>query len=128
MRSPVAAPRKRRRAALAAGKRPADPLDPVFKALANADRRAILDLLRDQPRTTGELCDRLDWLDRCTVMLHLRTLEAAGLLIVRREGRQRWNHLDVVPIRRAWRRWIREFAEPAVDLVDRVRANFEQRS
>ncbi len=107
--------------------RPADPLDPLFKALANSDRRAILDLLRDRPRTTGDLCERLGWLDRCTVMLHLRTLEKAGLVIVRREGRQRWNLLDHEPIRRAWRRWIREFAEPAADLLVKLKAGPEKK-
>jgi DNA-binding transcriptional ArsR family regulator len=122
-----AASRKRKPASSASKSSKPDPLDPLFKALANSDRRAILDLLRDEPRTTGDLCKRLGWLDRCTVMLHLRTLENAGLVIVRREGRLRWNHLDHEPIRRAWRRWIREFAEPAADLLVKLKAGLEHK-
>ena len=50
----------------------ADQDDLVFKALAGADRRKILDLLRDGPMTTGEIDKRLPSLDRTTVMQHLR--------------------------------------------------------
>ena len=60
---------------------PATQDDLVFKALAGADRRKILDLLRDAPMTTGELGKRLSWLDRTTVMQHLRVLEKARLII-----------------------------------------------
>ena len=48
----------------------------MFRALANQHRRAILDTLRDQPLTTGALCDLFADLDRCTVMQHLKVLEA----------------------------------------------------
>ena len=69
--------------------------DLVFKALADSRRREILDLLKVSARTTGELCDHFgETLDRCTVMQHIGVLEKAGLVISRREGRQRWNHLD----------------------------------
>ena len=67
----------------------ADRDDLVFKALADSRRRQILDLLKEAPRTTGELCDRFEGsLDRCTVMQHIGVLERAGLIIARREGRQ----------------------------------------
>ncbi len=104
---------------------PADPLDVVFKALANSDRRAILDLLRDGPRTTGQLCDELDWLDRCTVMQHLAALEKADLIIVKCAGRRRWNYLNHEPIQRAYRRWIKDFAEPAADLLVKMKRQIE---
>ena len=76
-----------------------DDLDAVFKALANPARRRLLDALKDGPRTTGQLCEIEDGLDRCTVMQHLKTLEAADLILVRREGRERWNHLNAEPIK-----------------------------
>ena len=60
---------------------PLDQDDLVFKALAGADRRKILDLLRDAPMTTGELGKRLTWLDRTTVMQHLKVLENSRLII-----------------------------------------------
>ncbi len=102
-----------------------DPLDLVFKALANSDRRAILDLLRDEPQTTGSICQQIEWLDRCTVMQHLRALEQADLVIVRRQGRSRWNYLNHEPIQRAYRRWIRAYAEPAADLLVQLKQTLE---
>lgn len=97
-----------------------DAVDLVFKALGNRTRRQILDLLKDRPRTTGDLCDQFPALDRCTTMQHLRVLERAGLVVVRREGRERWNHLDVVPIRRVHDRWIGEYASTAAALLTRL--------
>ena len=73
--------------------------DRIFKALAASSRRAMLDMLKDQPQTTGELCARFPALDRCTVMQHLNVLEAADLVIVKREGRERWNYLNPLPIK-----------------------------
>jgi DNA-binding transcriptional ArsR family regulator len=99
--------------------------DLVFKALADSRRREILDLLKVSARTTGELCDHFKELDRCTVMQHIGVLEKAGLLIARREGRQRWNHLNVMPIREVHDRWISPFATAAVDLLARMKRDFE---
>src|SRR5262245_649872 len=100
-------------------------LDHVFKALANATRRRILDLLRDHPRTTGELCDHFPELDRCTTMQHLGVLERAGLVVVQRRGRLRWNHLDVLPLKEVHDRWIGDYARSAVDLLAAVRSDLE---
>ncbi|WP_066905876.1 ArsR/SmtB family transcription factor [Millisia brevis] len=94
--------------------------DAVFKALASATRRQLLDRLKDGPRTTGALCAEVATLDRCTVMQHLRVLEGAGLVLVERRGRERWNHLAAVPIKRIYDRWISGYAGPAVDLLDRL--------
>ncbi|MEQ9569230.1 MAG: helix-turn-helix domain-containing protein, partial [Longimicrobiales bacterium] len=75
-----------------------DPLDPIFRALANAWRRRILDLLRRAPRTTGELSEALPDISRFAVMQHLKVLEEARLVVHVRDGRQRINHLNPVPI------------------------------
>ncbi len=100
--------------------------DLVFKALADSRRREILDLLKDAARTTGELCDHFSkTLDRCTVMQHIGVLEKAGLLISRREGRQRWNHLNVMPIKDIHDRWISPYASSAVRLLARMKRDFE---
>lgn len=98
-----------------------DKMDKVFKALAAATRRALLDQLRDRPKTTGDLCAAFPDLDRCTVMQHLKVLEAADLVIVRREGRERWNHLNTLPIRDIEERWIGPHARHAVDQLARLR-------
>ena len=83
-------------------------LEDVWKALADPTRRRILDLLRAGPRTTGELCARFS-VSRFAVMKHLAILERAGLVLVRREGRQRWNYLNAVPIRQIYERWISDY-------------------
>lgn len=107
---------------------PPDPDDLVFRALAGADRRKILDLLRDEPMTTGELVKRLPWLDRTTVMQHLGVLENARLVISRKEGRCRWNYLDIGPIQRIHERWIQDFAMPSASLLSKLRQDLEAAS
>jgi DNA-binding transcriptional ArsR family regulator len=104
---------------------PADQDDLVFKALAGADRRKILDLLRDAPMTTGDLGKKLPWLDRTTVMQHLRVLENARLIISKKEGRCRWNYLDVSPIQRIHERWIGEYATPSASLLMKLQQDLE---
>jgi DNA-binding transcriptional ArsR family regulator len=99
--------------------------DLVFKALASATRRRLLDLLRDHPRTTGDLCGAIPELDRCTVMQHLKVLEGAGLVVPRRRGRERWNHLDPLPIKAIHDRWIGDYATAAVGLLADLRSELE---
>ncbi len=99
--------------------------DLVFKALAGPDRRQILDLLRDAPMTTGEIGKNLPHLDRTTVMQHLRVLEKARLIISKKEGRCRWNYLDVSPIQRIHERWISSYAAPSAGFLTRLQADIE---
>jgi DNA-binding transcriptional ArsR family regulator len=88
-----------------------DQLHFVFKALADPTRRRILDHLRAGPRTTGWLSSCFENLSRYAVMKHLRVLEEAGLVVVRRVGRRRFNHLNYLPIRRIYERWMGPYAE-----------------
>ncbi len=101
--------------------------DRIFKALAAPIRRDILDRLKNHPRTTGELCAQFPALDRCTVMQHLKVLEAADLVIVRREGRERWNHLNALPIKRIHDRWIGAYAAQATEVLDRLKTDLEEK-
>lgn len=102
-----------------------DENDRIFKALSAATRRAILDALKDDPLTTGALCTRFPALDRCTVMQHLKVLEDADLVIVSRKGRERWNHLNPLPIKHIHDRWIGPYAASAVSLLDRLKSDLE---
>ena len=102
-----------------------DKQDRVFKALGHSTRRRILDLLRDAPRTTGELCHRFSGLDRCTVMQHLSVLQRAELIVVRTEGRLRWNYLNAMPITEIHDRWIGAYATQAVELLARLERDLE---
>jgi DNA-binding transcriptional ArsR family regulator len=99
--------------------------DRVFRALASHHRRAILDVLRDQPLTTGTLCTQFPELDRCTVMQHLKVLESADLIMVERKGRERWNYLNPLPIHAIHERWIGPHAESAVALLARLKLELE---
>ena len=90
---------------------PDDDLDGVWKALADATRRSILDLLRKGPRTTTEIVEAFPRLTRFGVMKHIDVLREAGLVHTREEGRQRINSLNPVPIRQIYERWVGRFEE-----------------
>ena len=83
----------------------------VWKALGSSHRRALLDALRDGPMTTTALCEVLPKLSRFAVMQHLAVLQRAGVVLVRREGRERWNELNAVPIQRELERWLNSFQQ-----------------
>jgi DNA-binding transcriptional ArsR family regulator len=99
--------------------------DRVFKALASHIRRQILDDLKDQPLTTGTLCAHFPDLDRCTVMQHLKVLEDADLVIPERRGRERWNHLNAIPIQDIHDRWIGPHAAAAAAKLARFKQAVE---
>src|SRR5262245_28786216 len=86
-----------------------DDLDRVWRSLANSERRAILDALREGPQTTGELVMLFPGLSRFAVMQHLKVLNKARLVLVRREGRMKYNMLNVVPIQLVYERWVRPY-------------------
>ncbi len=88
-----------------------DALDPIWKALSDPTRRAILDLLRDAPRTTTEIVECFPQLTRFGVMKHIDVLREAELVITRAQGRERINALNAVPIRQIYERWITPFSE-----------------
>ena len=99
--------------------------DRVFKALASHVRRQILDDLKGQPLTTGALCSHFPDIDRCTVMQHLKVLEEAGLVIAERRGRERWNHLDAMPIQDIHDRWIGPHAAAATERLAQFKRTVE---
>jgi DNA-binding transcriptional ArsR family regulator len=77
----------------------------VWHALADPTRRAILDKLREAPRTVGELTAQFPT-SRFAVRKHLNILGAAHLVVVRWQGRERWNYLNVTPIQTVYERWV----------------------
>lgn len=83
----------------------------IWKALGSPHRRALLDALKDGPKTTSALCEVLPRLSRYAVMQHLGVLERAGVVLVNREGRERWNSLNAVPIQRELERWLSGFQQ-----------------
>ena len=86
-------------------------MEPVFKALADPTRRALLDELYERDgQTLGALAGRFD-MTRPAVAKHLRLLEDAGLVVTRRRGREKLHHLNPVPIRLVHDRWVSKYTE-----------------
>lgn len=85
-----------------------DDLDHVWRALASPHRRRILDLLRERPRTTGEIEEALGE-NRFLVIQHLNLLREADLVTVEVDGRRRINHLNPVPIQHIYERWVGKY-------------------
>jgi DNA-binding transcriptional ArsR family regulator len=102
-----------------------DDLDPVWKALSDPTRRAILDLVRQGPRRTTEIVEAFPHLSRFGVMKHLDVLRDAGLINTREEGRQRVNSLNAVPIRQIYERWVSRYEGFWADRLLRLQKDVE---
>jgi DNA-binding transcriptional ArsR family regulator len=99
--------------------------DRVFKALADPTRRHLLDRLFERDgRTLTELESELA-MSRFGVMKHLRVLEDAGLVVRRRQGREKLHFLNPVPIRRIHDRWIDKYTEPRVSALAELKTRLE---
>ena len=99
--------------------------DRVFKALADPTRRFLLDRLYERDgRTLTELASELV-MTRFGVMKHLRLLEDAGLVVVRRSGREKLHFLNPVPIRLIHDRWIDKYRERQVSALAALKQELE---
>lgn len=97
----------------------------MFKALSSTPRRLLLDaLFAADGQTLGELSERLE-MTRFGAMKHLRVLEEAGLVVVRRSGREKLHYLNPVPIRELQDRWIGKFAEPWISALTTLKHELE---
>ncbi len=100
--------------------------DRVFKALADPTRRHLLDRLFERDgRTLTELESELT-MSRFGVMKHLRLLEDAGLVVTRRQGREKLHYLNPVPIRLIHDRWIDKYAERRVAALAELKHELEE--
>ena len=90
-------------------------LEAAFRALADANRRRLLDRLRERDgQALAELEAALPGMTRFGVMKHLRVLEDAHLVTTRRDGRRKLHFLNPVPIQLIADRWISRYAAPWV--------------
>lgn len=89
--------------------------DSVWRALASHHRRAILDLLRDGPKTTGQLARAMPDLSRFAVMQHLGVLEEAKLVLYRKDGTRRFNYSNAAPLLEMYERWVSSLASRAAE-------------
>lgn len=85
-------------------------MDLVFHALANRTRRRILDVLRERPGCcVNEVCQHFD-MSRIAVIKHLRVLEAAQLIVLKKAGRRKEIYFNFVPIQLIYDRWTNDYA------------------
>jgi DNA-binding transcriptional ArsR family regulator len=99
--------------------------DRVFKALADPTRRFLLDRLYEQDgRTLTELESEVE-MTRFGVMKHLRILEAAGLVVTHRSGREKRHFLNPVPIALIYQRWIGKYRRRQTSALTALKRDLE---
>jgi DNA-binding transcriptional ArsR family regulator len=102
-------------------------VDKVFKALADPSRRKLLDELhKANGQTLSELCGHLD-MTRQAVTKHLALLETANLVVTVWRGREKLHHLNPVPIRQIYDRWINKFERHRLRALDELKKRLEEK-
>src|ERR1700689_2332146 len=105
---------------------PRDDADLLFKALADPNRRRLLDLLHAHDgRTLNQLCEHVD-MTRQGVTQHLDVLEAANLIATVRRGREKLHFLNPVPLQDIYERWIAKFERPRLRAIDDLKRRLER--
>ena len=101
-------------------------MDDVFKALADASRRKLLDELHMRGgQTLGELCQHLD-MTRQAVTKHLALLEAANLVATVWRGREKLHYLNPVPLHEIYERWIAKYERHHLQVLSDLKKGLEQ--
>ena len=99
--------------------------DGVFRALADANRRQLLDKLhRRNGQTLGELCQGMD-MTRQAVAKHLAVLEEANLVSWKRQGREKLHFINPVPINEIAERWISKFERHRLRALSELKKDLE---
>ncbi|WP_456705084.1 MULTISPECIES: ArsR/SmtB family transcription factor [unclassified Bradyrhizobium] len=102
-------------------------MDEVFKALADASRRSLLDRLHARNgQTLNDLCEGLE-MTRQAVAKHLVILEEANLVTTIRHGREKLHYLNPVPIHQIGERWIRKFERGKLAALGELKRQLEKR-
>ena len=100
-------------------------MDAVFRALADASRRELLDRLRaDNGQTLGQLCERLA-MTRQAVSKHLAIMEEANLVVTVKRGREKLHYLNPVPIHEIAERWIGKFERSRLQALSDMKKALE---
>src|SRR3977135_4130541 len=101
-------------------------MDEVFKALADASRRKLLDVLfRNNGQTLGELCEHLD-ITRQAVTKHLVILEQANLVAIAWRGREKLHYLNPMPLHEIYERWIDKYERHRLQALSDLKKGLEQ--
>ncbi len=100
--------------------------DKVFKALADASRRKLLDRLRKKSGLTlSELCEKHD-MSRQAVTKHLALLAEANLVVTRKQGREKLHYLNPMPISAIYTRWIGKFERGRLAALENLKQALEE--
>jgi DNA-binding transcriptional ArsR family regulator len=100
-------------------------LDNVFKGLADASRRKLLDRLHDGGgQTLSELCGGMG-MARQSVSKHLAVLEEANLVVTVRRGREKLHYLNPVPIAEMYDRWIHKYERDRISALVQLKQDVE---
>jgi DNA-binding transcriptional ArsR family regulator len=107
-------------------------MDEVFKALADASRRELLDLLfARNGQTLNELCERLAAsgasMTRQAVSKHLVILEDANLVATVKRGREKLHYLNPVPIHDIAARWIGKYERHRLAALADLKRGLEEK-
>jgi DNA-binding transcriptional ArsR family regulator len=103
-------------------------MDDVFRALADASRRELLDRLHAQNgQTLNELCARLA-MTRQAVSKHLAILESANLVVTVRRGREKLHYLNPVPIHEIADRWIGKYERTRLAALAELKKGLEEKN
>jgi DNA-binding transcriptional ArsR family regulator len=101
-------------------------MDKVFKALADASRRELLDRLHaNNGQTLGQLCETLD-MTRQAVTKHLAILEEASLVVALWRGREKFHYLNPVPLHEIAERWIKKFERTRLEAIRELKKQIEE--
>lgn len=101
-------------------------MDDVFRALADASRRRLLDRLNARNgQNLRELCAGLD-MARQSVSKHLAVLEAANLVTTVWRGREKLHYLNAAPINAIAERWINQYDRERVNALADLKRALEQ--
>ncbi|MFO1052613.1 MAG: metalloregulator ArsR/SmtB family transcription factor [Planctomycetota bacterium] len=99
----------------------------VFRAIADPARRAILDRLAQQGATAALELGKGFHGSQPALSKHLRVLRDAGLVRVRREGRNQFYTIDPKPLT-AVERWISLYREFWLDRLDALARHLDSPS
>jgi predicted transcriptional regulator len=101
--------------------------DKVFKALADASRRQLLDgLRRKNGQTLSELCQGHD-MSRQAVTKHLQLLEDANLVVTAKQGREKLHYLNPVPINDIYTRWTAKFEQGRLQALHNLKQALQEK-
>jgi uncharacterized protein YndB with AHSA1/START domain/DNA-binding transcriptional ArsR family regulator len=101
--------------------------DQAFRALSDPTRRLLLDrLFEREGRTLRELHSEVDGMTRFGVMKHLRILEAAGLVVTRKVGREKLHYLNPVPVQLIHDRWVSKYTRPQASTLANLKDELER--